>query len=322
MLNNPSNDAKRRPVDALFGDSQTPSQSNYIVEPAKPATTITPPIIESDDEPQPSTLTTTEHPTQVELPAAPTIVEPARIALSTPASDEDPRFVILSFQIEHLYDQVKAELQDSPKITAYCFDLLLQARRALELRDYARAEFFTQSTDAKLKRSALSVKTSRRPIVFALWAWEILAFVLGIGIIAISFIPSLTLFNLPVATEYVILLRALGAGMIGGVLGALYNLPWFIQFREYDPAYNMHYFARPLLGLVIGAVLFLISQAGILAGNIIIGDFRVGPIFLYVFAVLAGFKQEYVAEFIDNLMKAVFRAPRPPSGLKQPQNKG
>jgi len=315
MLNNPNNDAKRRPVDALFGDSHTASQSNYIVEPAKPATTITPPIIESDDEPQPSTPITAESPTQVELPVVPPIDEPARLSLSTSAS-QDPRFVTLSFQIERLYDQVKTDLQDSPKVSAYCFDLLLQARRALELHDYARAEFFTQSTDAKLKRSALSVKASRRPIVFVVWAWEILAFVLGIGIIAVSFIPSLTLFNLPVATEFIVLLRALGAGMIGGVLGAMYNLPWFIQFREYDPAYNMHYFARPLLGLVIGAVLFLISQAGILAGNLIIGDFRVGPIFLYVFAVLAGFKQEYVTQFIDNLMKAVFRSPRPPSGLK------
>jgi hypothetical protein len=79
-----------------------------------------------------------------------------------------------------------------------------------------------------------------------------------------------------------------------------------VQRREYDPAYAMHYFARPILGTLLGALLFVISQAGILAGNLIIGDFKAGPIFLYVFAVLAGFKQEYVGEFFDNLMKAMF----------------
>lgn len=315
MLNNPSSDAKRRPVDALFGESQTAAQTNYTIEPAKPAMTITPPIGAPEEEPQPSPPAATATPTQDDLFVPPVVSEPVRLALPTSAS-EDPRFAALSLQIDGLYNQVKTELTDSPKITAYCFDLLLQARRAFDLHDYARAEFFTQATDAKLKRSARSVQASRRPIMAGLWAWEILAFVLGIGIVAISFIPSLTLFGLPIANEFVVLLRALGAGMIGGVLGALYNLPWFIQFREYDPAYNMHYFARPILGLILGAVLFLISQAGIIAGNIIIGDIKIGPLFLYVFAVLAGFKQEYVAEFIDNILKAVFRSSRPPSGLK------
>jgi hypothetical protein len=143
--------------------------------------------------------------------------------------------------------------------------------------------------------------------VLALWAWEIIAIVLGGSIVAISYISGLTLFGLPINSDLLVLLRALGWGMIGGVFGAITGLPRSVQSRDYDPASNMNYFGHPFIGLLLGAVLFVISEAGILAGNIVIGNFQVGPIFLYVFAALAGFKQEYVVEFFDEILKAVFR---------------
>lgn len=295
MLNNPSN--KRRPVDALFGDDATHTAPNYIVEPPQPANRITPPSIEPDAS---SPLETTPEP--LTQSAEPT---PSTMATDERPNSEDPRFLTLSFQIERLYDDVKAQLNDSPKTSNACFDLLLQARQAYECRDYARTEFFIHATDAKLKRSAASTQASRRPIMLALWVWEIVALILGGGIVALSYVTGLTLFGLPVAMEFIVLLRALGWGMIGGAMGAAYNITRYVQRREFDPAYTMHYFARPLLGLMIGTLLFVLSQAGILAGNILIGDFKVGPIFLYVFAVLAGFKQEDVGAFFDNLMKTI-----------------
>ena len=103
------------------------------------------------------------------------------------------------------------------------------------------------------------------------------------------------------------LLRALGWGMIGGVFGAITSLPRSVLDRDYDPQSSMNYFAHPFIGLLIGAVLFVISQAGILAGNVVIGDLKIGPIFLYVFAALAGFKQEDVVEFLEGILKAIFR---------------
>jgi hypothetical protein len=310
MLNNP-HDSKRRPVDALFGDNAAQPLPNYSVEPPQPATTVEPPPLDSNiDSPAPATpppmasLSMPNDSPSVPLPAAPSNIEST---LPASARADDPRFLTLSFQIERLYDEVKSVLRDSPKLTNACFDLLLQARQAYERRDYAQTEFFVQSTDAKVKRSAKSAQASRAPIVFAIWAWEIVALLMGGGIIALSYVAGLTLFGLPVATEFIVLIRVLGWGMIGGVIGGMYNLPRYVQQRDYDPAYNMHYFARPIMGALIGALLFVISQAGILAGNIVVGDFKVGPIFLYVFALLAGFKQEYVAEFFDNLMRAIFR---------------
>lgn len=299
MLTNSNSESRRRPVDALFGEASS-AASNYIVEPPKPPTTITPPMVESahaaempNDVP-PATLASDS---PVILPPAEAMPEPAR---------EDPRFITLSFQIERLYDEVKSQLRDSPPLTERCFDLLLQARQAYERHDHAHTEFFIQSTDALIKRSIKSAEGARSPIILGLWMWQLLALLIGVIIIALSYVTGLTLFGLPVAAELIVLIRTLGWGMIGGVIGALYNLTRFVQRREYDPAYAMHYFARPILGMLLGALLFVISQAGILAGNLIIGDFKAGPIFLYVFAVLAGFKQEYVGEFFDNLVKAMF----------------
>lgn len=310
MSNNPNDKAKRRPVDALFGDDNALALPNYVVEPPMPANEITPPI-QFDGEPV--TITNVPEPSpseqkeQIDLPTTSIRSDPLPAAMPALPHTDDPRFLTLSFQIERLYDQVKNDLRDSPKLTEFCFDLLLQARQAYERRDYAHTEFFIQATDAKLKRSAKSFEAARRPIVIALWAWEIIAILLGGSIVAISYITGLTLFGLPINSELLVLLRALGWGMVGGVFGAMTGLPRSVQSRDYDPAYDMNYFAHPFIGLLIGAVLFVISEAGILAGNVVIGNFQVGPIFLYVFAALAGFKQEYVVEFFDGILKAVFR---------------
>ncbi len=354
-MSNPNKD-KPRPVDALFGDSGSAALPNYIVEPAQPVTTVTPP---TPDETTPDLPTLTEPPPASATPAArplepvepvaaePVSPPPAMVELAAPppapvrppaplltaepsifspepilmsrTSTED-RFAQLSDRIDRLYSDVKLDLRDSKAATDFCFELLLQARQAVEDRNFARAEFFTQSVDAKLKRSERSMKAARGIGVWLLWLWELCAFALGGALIALTYIPSLTLFGLPVALEFIVLLRAMGWGMIGGVIGALYNLPWFVQFREYDPAYNMNYFARPIVGLLVGAMLFLVSQAGILAGNITLpGNVQLGPVFLYVVAALSGFKQEYVTEFFDSLLKIIFRVPQVPKGLKPPQ---
>ena len=293
------NPAKHRPVDVLFGEGNSPMLPNYVVEPPMPPANITQPI-EFDGKPLPPL----DERAASDLPifsTPPVFTEPPSFSHS-----DDPRFVTLSFKIERLYDDIKAQLQDSPTLTQSCFDLLLHARQAYERHDYAHTEFFIQATGAKIKASAQSVQAARRPIVSALWAWEITALLLGGIIVAISYVTGLTLFGLPIATELIYLIRALGWGMIGGVLGAMINFSRLVQAREYDPAFDLNYFARPLIGLLLGALLFVFSQAGVLAGDIVIGDFKGGPIFLYLFAALAGFKQEYLVEFFDNIFKTIF----------------
>ncbi len=323
--------ARRRPVDALFGEA-TSSSPSYVVEPPQPDTTVSPPspdeitaslTVDAEPAVEPMTEQTPELPAVFTEPESQTEQAVSETNATTPAptpapaplfsdlpplSADDSRFLTMSDRIERLYGEVKLDLGDSQVATEYCFGLLMQAREACEQRDYARSEYFVQLVDAKLKRSSRSNKSSHGIAIVLLWVWELIALVLGGAMIAMTYVPSLTLFGLPVASELIILLRALGWGMIGGVIGAMNNLPKFVQFREYDPASNMEYFAHPFKGGLLGALFFLISQAGILAGNVILpGGTVVGPLFLYVFAALAGFKQEYVIEFFDTLLKTIFR---------------
>jgi hypothetical protein len=124
--------------------------------------------------------------------------------------------------------------------------------------------------------------------------------------VAVTYILNLTLFGLAVAPEAIVLMRAAAWGSIGGVLGALASMLWAVRRREYDPANDASYLARPVIGALLGGVLFLLSQAGVLAGNIVIGETQIGPIFLYVFAVLVGFGQDSVIEFFQNLLRTIF----------------
>jgi hypothetical protein len=339
----PSN-IKRRPVDALFGESATPTVPTYVVEPPQPVTTVSPPTPEPFV-PSPSVPSAASQPAvDVNPPAAPNVSSPLATpepfappalvvtpaapipsAPPMPPSDEEGKyFAYLPDTIRQLYEDVGAQLSDSPTVAEYCMTLLLKAREAYHNRDYASAEFYVETVDAKLKRSAKSMQWSRSPIVWLLWAWQFAMLLLGGVLIAMTYIPNLTLFGLPIAPEFIVLMRAVGWAGIGGVIGAVHNLPWFVQFREYDPAYNMNYFARPVQGLLLGAVLFLLSQAGILAGNVVLpgtsapGEVPIGPVFLYVIAALAGFKQEYVYEFLDNLLKMIFRIPKLPNKLQTP----
>ncbi len=309
------NPSKPRPVDALFGDENAPALPNYIVEPAQPVTTVAPPPPDAAPPPSTAAQGAPDIPAATPAPAPPSFgpdmptPEPIIVPRAQPRDFED-RFAPLAERIERLYGEVKMDLHDSKVATDFCFGLLREARQAVDARDYARAEFCIQSVDAKLKRAQRSMKAAFSFGTIFLTLWELIMLAVGGGLVALTYVVNLTLFGLPVVAELLVLVRAVGWGMVGGGFGALFNLPWFIQFREYDPAYALNYFLRPFVGALLGAILFLVSQAGILAGNLVVGDVKVGPIFLYVFAVLAGFKQEYVGEFFDGVMRAMFRAPK------------
>ncbi len=362
-----TNKVRRRPVDALFGEKDTAVPSYVVeparpvtnisppppsrpkspspVGPATPAVEPAAPSKAAAAPTSPVYIPPTYSPALYEPPVEePAVEEPAATyepATSTPYYDApvlapetapaetspEGDFTHIGEMIQHLYDQVTAELYDSPVVTDYCLKMLMQAREAYFKKDYATAEFYVESVGAKIKRSVRSVEASRSFKMVLLWLWEFAMLGVGAVVIALTYIPGLTLYEIPVGADFAILLRAVGWGGVGGVIGALYNLPWFIQFREYDPAYNMNYVARPPQGMLIGAILFLLSQAGILAGNTVIpglgmtpeASISVGPVFLYLLTALAGFKQEYVYQFFDNLLKTIFRIPDVPNEMKMPE---
>jgi hypothetical protein len=295
---NQTDHVKRRPVDALFGDSSAASSPGYVVEPPQPVTTVSPPPPEQITAPAPPAAS----PVAAPLPAtnrAPTF-DPESAVAAAPTAPPD--------RISQLYDEVEQHAGHSRIVTTECMGLLLKARAAFSQQDFATAEFYTESVEARLQRSAASQQAARRPVVWTIGLWNLAILLAGMLTVAVTYILNLTLFGLAVAPELIVLLRAAAWGSIGGGLGAITSLVSTMRHREYDPASEAGYFARPLVGALLGGILFLLSQAGIVAGNIDIGDVHIGPIFLYVFAALAGFGQDGVIEFLSNLLKTIFRA--------------
>lgn len=252
-----------------------------------------------------------------------TVPVPARRMLPASAAafpnDQSQYGAYIADMIRNLYEQVTIQLADSPIVSEFCMGILLKAREAFQNGNYPLAEFYAESVEAKLQRSARSIQASTGVGVWLLWLW--LFAMLGFGgfLIGVTYIANLTLFGVPVIVELLISMRVIGWGVIGGVISAMYNMPRFVQFREYDPAYGMNYFSRPLQGMLAGALIFLISQTFLVAApRANPADVPQGPILVYVAAAFVGFGQQYVWEFFDSLLRAIFRNPQA-SGLTPPR---
>lgn len=225
----------------------------------------------------------------------------------------------LSDMIRNMYEQVTIQLADSPTVSEYCMGVLLKAREAYQTGNFPLAEFYAESVDAKLKRSARSVEASGGMGVWLLWLWLFAMLAIGGFLVGITYVSNLTLFGSLAMPELLIAMRVCGWGMIGGVISAMYNMPRFVQFREYDPAYGMNYFSRPLQGLLAGALIYLVSQTLLAAApRPNPGEVPAGPILVYIVSAFVGFGQQYVWEFLDGLLRAIFRNPQS-SGLTPPR---
>jgi hypothetical protein len=338
MPSQPNDTAKRRPVDALFGETETHPSPKYAVEPPQPITTVSPPV---PDETRPASAPTPPPVVQKLTPSfSPTNGKP-QLSASTPmtaptptiangsatppmphtapafnpepvvahpaiAPNQDRYIADTSVRIEKLYELVKQRTQDSHIVAEYCMALLLKARQAYNTRDYPNAEFHLQAVEAKLQRSEASKQASRRFIVWVILVWELITLAASGFAIAMTYIINLTLFGLPILPESIILARAVTWGSLGGAFGALASIASAIRNREYESSANLGYFARPIFGGILGGIFFLLSMAGVVGGNVIVNQVEMGPLFLYVFAVLVGFKQEAVAEMLGSLVRTVF----------------
>ena len=95
-------------------------------------------------------------------------------------------------------------------------------------------------------------------------------------------------------------------GAIGGVVGALYSLWWHIsEQQDFDRHYLMWYLVQPMLGLVLGGIVFLLMAGGFLLLQVNLQDpdaSTAARLLPYLTAVLAGFRQNFVYEQFNRLI--------------------
>jgi hypothetical protein len=251
-------------------------------------------------------------------------------------------------EIHELYHTSSEKTANSPGVAKYSLDLLQQARMLMlssnKAGDLARAEYYVEMVRNKLNRTEKPIPDSELGNVRWIGLFQAIILLMSTAFAMLPWLTSptgvptfLSQLGFAVPTDpkdpnfialvnragiFLGLLGALGWGGIGGVIGTLYNFPWFVQIREYDPAFNLNYFAGPIKGLIVGGAMFLVLSSGLLGSAPDTSNTAInagGPekyMVSFVVAFLSGFKQEYVFELFDNLLKVIFRSPPPiPKGM-------
>jgi hypothetical protein len=87
-------------------------------------------------------------------------------------------------------------------------------------------------------------------------------------------------------------------GGLGGVTGALYGL-WVhvADKKDFDVEYSMWYYANPLMGMMLGAFIYVLVMSGVLT------FLQSSPMVMYILAWVVGFQQNVAFKLVNNVLK-------------------
>ncbi len=93
-------------------------------------------------------------------------------------------------------------------------------------------------------------------------------------------------------------------GGLGGITGALYAL-WrhIAQEQDFDKQYTMWYITNPIMGIALGAFIYIIMQAGLLAMTAGTQNAMNSAALVFVLAWLSGFQQNVAYDIIRRVLK-------------------
>jgi len=104
-------------------------------------------------------------------------------------------------------------------------------------------------------------------------------------------------------------------GGIGGSVAVLYSLFKHVGQRDFDGQYLVSYIGKPFLGLILGAVVYMvfnlvIRALGIFPAGVTDAEGNITPTIapgvVYLVAWASGFKEQRILDLIDQLMKQLF----------------
>ncbi len=222
----------------------------------------------------------------------------------------------LSARIDDLYRQVTKTLSGKQDIAELGMGELREARRILleEPEKYVDAEYKVYWVEGLIRRAENSRKTSSKYGI-RLFLYELAFLVLYGGLfltlmLAPGYLQWLvnSFFGTTASSSSIVQYSDLWAaflwGGIGGVVGAWYHLWWHVsQLQDFDPQYTMWYLVQPLMGSILGALVYLTLQAGLLAMSVPASAAGVIHALPLLLAGMAGFRQNFVYGLIDKLIQ-------------------
>jgi hypothetical protein len=112
-------------------------------------------------------------------------------------------------------------------------------------------------------------------------------------------------------------------GGIGGVVGSLYSLYWHAAVeQDFDKQYLMWYIVQPIMGVILGGIVYLIIGSGFMSVQVLAGQATdvsgaaqsmASPAikaFHSVVACVAGFRQRFVYEMLDKVVQVLTPKPK------------
>jgi hypothetical protein len=204
----------------------------------------------------------------------------------------------LDRQIETLYDRVAAELNNNPEDVIFALNKLKKAQGIVleDMRQYEEALYWV----AEIKKMLVTQHNFRR------WSysWGLFVFfyaLIWLLILMAGFFVDITAFMAGGTGAW---FSTLGGGM-GGCVTILYNLSWHISVKQaFDRQYVMHYLVQPLMGCILGAVIFFMTNAAISLIKTPPADTLSGIIaFQILLGFIAGFRQQVVYDLVDRIVR-------------------
>jgi len=226
----------------------------------------------------------------------------------------------LASEIDDLYKAIVAELSTREALAEKALSLLQEARDTLleDPRNYDIAELKVHQARAILQRvkdaRAWGSSYGAKLLAYEL-AWLLVLLILlvfekpiAMGLSSLWSVPSTVAGMSMLFPMWTTMLW----GGIGGVVGALYSLHWHVSvLQDFDKNQWMYYVVHPIMGVILGGIIYLIASAGFLAMGAEVTRLNEEQLrwLPALIACLAGFRQKFAYELLDRVMQVLGRRP-------------
>ncbi len=220
----------------------------------------------------------------------------------------------LAEQLQARLDAAEAKLEtysDAGTVLTQGLLVLAQGRSELAASRLPEARAAVVQLECLLRRADGSRNTIRQWGA-AICAYEVavLLFLLGVVLRGEVWFPGLyrAAGAMPSVFPYCVW------GALGGVVAGLFGFYLHAARRDFDRGYIAYYFLKPLMGLVLGPLVYLFVRAGLVAVQAPTGaakDTIDRPELLYLAAFVLGFGERFTLRLVDRVAAAVFGPAEP-----------
>lgn len=227
-------------------------------------------------------------------------------------------------RIQVMHDEVAQDLSGNKADVSFALDTLREANEYIIQKpyEYDEALYRVALVETMLNRKRKLTKSSYwigLPILIYGIFWTIIC------LLGFAYSYRIDFAGLGVETNLIPIFQAVWLSGIAGGLGGTVEVFWRLYYRvsikqDFDPQYLMYYIVKPILGFVLGLVMyFLISVGTSLGGGGVIESAQDNPTgfaLTLIFGFIAGFRQESVFDMIYVIINKIAPDHKKGKGVK------